>query len=140
MDIKLGDETLRNVEIPLLWGSRVVSQDREGRLSVVDLSEGIKVEIIGDRPVAGVPIVAKGHGFDVFLDGRLLYHYDPEQKKLFGIDLDLPDCQIGTHFVRVGANTFGSNKVSGSEIGIVVTSTATWIGAQIPQELRPLVA
>ena len=140
MDIKLGDQILRDVQIPLLWGSRVVSQDRQGRLSVVDLSEGIKIEIIGDQPVPGVPIAASGQGFDVLLDGKPLYHYDPSQKMLSGIDIHLPNCQIGSHFVRVGANTFGSNSVTGFGIGIVVTQTATWIGGAIPQELRPLVA
>lgn len=140
MDIRLGGQVLRDVEIPLLWGSRVVSQDREGCLSVVDLSQGVKIEIIGDRPVPGVPIVANGHGFDVLVDDKLLYHYDPEQKMLVSIDLDLPSCQVGIHFVRVGENTFESNLVSGFGIGIVVTPTATWIGAPIPQELLPLVA
>jgi hypothetical protein len=140
MDIRLGDQVLRDVEIPLLWGSRVISQDREGRLSVVDLSQGVKIEIIGDRPVPGMPIVANEHGFDVLVDGEPLYHYDPEQKMLVSIGLDLPSCQVGTHFVRVGANTFEGNTVSGFGIGIVVTSTATWMGAPMPQELQLLVA
>ena len=140
MNIKLGDQILRDVHIPLLWGSRAIWQDREGRLSVVDLSEGIKIEIIGDRPVPGVPVVEDGHGFDVLLDGKSLYHYDPEQKILTGIDLDLPDCQIGSRFVRVGANAFGNNRVDDSGIGVVVTSTATWIGAPLPLDLQRLVA
>ena len=140
MNIKLGDQILRDVQIPLLWGSRVVSQDRQGRLSVVDVSEGLKIEIIGDRPVPGVPVAEKGRGFDVLMDDKPLYHYDPNQKILSGIDINLPSCQIGSHFVRVGANTFGSNGVTGSGIGIVVTQAATWIGGAIPQELRALVA
>ena len=92
MNIRLGDQVLRDVQIPLLWGSRAISQDRQGQLSVVDLSEGIKIEIIGDQPVPGVPTVPNGHGFDVLADGKPLYHYDPDQKKLKSIDLDLPDC------------------------------------------------
>ena len=140
MDIRLGGQVLRDVEIPLLWGSRVVSQDHQGRLSVVDLSQGVKIEIIGDRPVPGMSIAVKAPGFDVLVDGKPLYHYDPEQKMLVSIDLDLPSCQVGTHFVRVGANTFEGNSISGFGVGIVVTPTATWIGAQIPQELRLLVA
>lgn len=136
MDIRLGGQVLRDVEIPLLWGSRVVSQDHQGRLSVVDLSQGVKIEIIGDRPVPGMPVAIKGHGFDVLMDGKPLYHYDPEQKMLVSIDLDLPDCQVGPDFVRVGENTFESNTVNGFGIGIVVTPTATWIGGQVPQELH----
>ena len=140
MNIKLGDKVVRDVQIPLLWGSRAVSQDRNGRLSIVDLSEGAKIEIAGDRPVPGVPIVKNGHGFDVLLDGKPLYHYDPDQKTLISIDLGLPDCQVGSRFVRVGANTFGSNGGTDSGIGIVVTTTATWIGGSLPQALQPCVA
>jgi hypothetical protein len=58
MDIRLGENTFVDVQIPLLWGSRAISQDRDGRLSVVDLSEGtIKVEIIGDKPVRCTTII-----------------------------------------------------------------------------------
>ena len=140
MNIKLGDQILRDVQIPLLWGSRAVSQDRQGRLSVVDLSEGVRIEILGDKPVPGVPIVENERGFDVLVDGRPLYHYDPDQKMLTGIELDLPDCQVGSRFVRVGANTFGSGGVTGFGIGIVVTATATWLGASLPRDLQGLVA
>jgi hypothetical protein len=141
MDIKLGDNAFVDVQIPLLWGSRAISQDRNGRLSVIDLSGGaIKVEIIGDEPVPGVPIAQKRNGFDVLFEGKPLYHYDPEEKTLIGIELDLPDCQVGQQFVRVGENTFGNNTVMGSGIGIVVTATATWLGGPLPAQLQPLVA
>jgi hypothetical protein len=140
MDIRLGDQILRDVQIPLLWGTRAVSQDRQGCLSVVDLSEGVKIEILGDKPGPGVPVVEKERGFDVLVDGKPLYHYDPDQKILISIDLDLPDCQVGRQFVRVGANTFGSGEVTGFGVGIVVTTTATWLGAPLPRDLQGLVA
>lgn len=140
MDIQLGEHLLRDVQIPLLWGSRAISQDQQGHLSVVDLSEGVKIEIIGDEPVPGLPIVQNGHGFDVLVDGEPLYHYDSEQKILKSIDLELPNCQIGNKFVRIGANTFDSNSVAGAGIGIVVTKNMTWIGAPLPRELELLVA
>ena len=140
MDIRLGGQLFRDVQIPLLWGSRAISQDRQGRLSVVDLSEGVKIEIIGDEPVPGLPIVPNEHGFDVLVDGKPSYHYDPEQKKFTSIDLGLPDCQIGQKFVRIGANTFDSNSVIGVGIGVVVTQSKTWIGAPLPHELELLVA
>jgi hypothetical protein len=140
VDIVLGDQVLRDVQIPLLWGSRAISQDRNGHLTVIELSEGVEIEIIGDQPVPGVQTIADEYGFDIVQKGKPLYHYDPEQKTLSALNLDLPDCQVGSHFVRVGANTFENNAVASAGVGIVVTSTATWIGAQIPEKLRPLVA
>jgi hypothetical protein len=140
VDIQLGEQVLRNVQIPLLWGSRAISQDRQGHLSVVDLSEGIRVEILDDRPVPDLPIARNGHGFDVLLDGKPLYHYDPEEKTLASAELGLPECQVSRRFVRVGANRFGINSVIGSGIGIVVTPAETSIGAPIPKLLQLVIA
>jgi hypothetical protein len=140
MDIRLGKLVLRDVQIPLLWGSRAISQDRDGHLTVMDMSQGVEIEIMGDRPVPGVQTVAGEHGFDVLRKGKPLYHYDPEQKTLSSIDLDLPDCQVGQRFVRVGATTFGANTITGFEAAIMVTADATWVGAPLPPKLQRLLA
>ena len=141
MDVKLGRLVLRDVQIPLLWGTRVIYQDPRGCLTVVDLSQSkIKIEIIGDKPVAGLAIVQTGDGFAVLSDGRPLYHYDPEHKTLTSIGLGLPNCQIDLQFVRVGTHTFGANTICGVRAGVIVSKELIGLGAHIPPQLAPLVA
>jgi len=140
VDIRLGENTFVDVQIPLLWGSRAISQDRNGCLSVVDLSEGaIKVEIIGDKPVPGVPCMATGGGYDVLSDGDPLYHYNPVSKTLTSISLGLPTCQVGPGYVRVGGSLFSGNMMMGTGVGIAVTENGTQIGASLPPVLEALV-
>ena len=65
MNLKMGSQVFRNVQIPLLWGTRVVVQDEEGRLSVIDLAgDTAKIEILGDKPAPGVAFLPT-------IDGRI---------------------------------------------------------------------
>lgn len=51
MNMRMGSHTYIDVQIPLLWGTRAVVQDRLGRVSVFDLSgDSAVVEILEDEP------------------------------------------------------------------------------------------
>jgi hypothetical protein len=141
VDIKLGEQTFVDVQIPLLWGTRAISQDRNGCLSVVDLSGGtIKIEIIGDRPVPGVPSVPSDDGFEILSNGKPAYRYNPEEKTLTSLSLGLPECQVGQGYIRVGPSVFEGNVVAGFGVGIIVTESSVTIGAPLPPGLEELAA
>ena len=55
-------------------------------------------------------------------DGRELYSYNPKEKLLSSITLDLPDVQISDEVTRIGTNSFSRNRISGYGVGIAVRS------------------
>ena len=142
MNLKMGSQTLTDVQIPLLWGSRAVVQDQQGRLSVTDLSSGtFKPEIINDKPAPGVPnrSLPGGDAFEILSQGKPIYSYDPGEKMLTSIDLGLPDCQIGCEQIRVGSVVFSGNTLVGCGVGIAVTEGGIAVGAPLPPSLAELV-
>jgi hypothetical protein len=142
MDLRMGSQTLTDVQIPLLWGSRAVAQDPQGRLSVTDLSSGIfKPEIINDRPAPGVSSqsLPGGDAFEILSQGEPIYSYDPGEKTLTSIDLGLPDCQITLEQIRVGSAVFSGNTLVGCGVGIAVTEDGVAVGAPLPPSLAELV-
>jgi hypothetical protein len=140
MNIQMGGQLLRNVEIPLLWGERAVVQDRNGRLSIIDLSgEAARPEILGDEPAPGVTFRPSVEGFNILKDGVAVYSYNPNEKQLTSITLDLPECHITPTGTRVGNNEFSGNVISGFGVGIAVTKRGIAMGAPLPRNLAKLV-
>ena len=140
MNLKIGMWTFTKVQIPLLWGSRVVLDDREGRISVVDLSgDTATVEIIGDRPAFGVDISMDLDSLTILCEGSGLYRYTIEQKLLSSLDLGLPDCQIGRNWIRVACNAFLGTTMS--RLGTITAITKDGIveGASLPPELSEFI-
>jgi len=140
MNLQMGGQIFRDVQVPLLWGSRAVLQDKLGRLSLIDISgETAKLEIIGDKPAPGIEFVPVIEGFKIFDSGRPLYVYNPKEKILSSIDLGLPDCQIGQWEIRVGSNVISGNVVEGFGVGIAVMKDGIAMGAPLPPSLAKLV-
>ncbi|MDD1748640.1 MAG: hypothetical protein LUO89_02080 [Methanothrix sp.] len=136
MNIQMGGQVFTNVQIPLLWGSRAVVQDAQGRLSIIDLSGSrARLEIVGDKPAPGIEFRPQLEGYEILDHKNPLYNYNPSEKLLKSISLGLPDCQVGPNAIRVGTNMFSGNIVSGYGVGIVVTDKGIGMGAPIPKAL-----
>lgn len=140
MNIRMGGQTFNDVQIPLLWGSRAIIQDKQGYLSVIDLSgDTAKLEIVGDKPAPEVEFKPIIEGFEILDSGNSIYSYNPEEKLLCSINLELPDCQISQWEIRVGTNVFSGNVVAGFGVGIAVTKDGISMGAPLPSNLAKLV-
>ena len=141
MDLLMGSQVFDNVTVPLLWGTRAVLQDKKARLSVIDLSgPEARVEILGDKPAPGIEFRPISGGiFEILENAAPLYAFDPQQKKLRGVSLRLPECEIGKTMTRIGTNTIQNNMVSGFGVGIWVKSDGGMaIGAPLPPGLAKL--
>lgn len=135
----MGSQVFKDVEIPLLWGTRAVIQDKEHRISVLELSgTTAKLEIVGDRPAPNVEFLPTVGGFQILQDGRPLYIYSVQDKTLTAIELNLPECQITSQSIRIGASIFSGNVISGFGVGIAVTERGVAMGAPFPEKLAKL--
>lgn len=140
MNLRMGGQVFQDVQIPLLWGERAVIQDRQGRLSVIDLSgEEARLEVLADEPAPGIAFRPRIDGIVILSDETELYHYDPREKLLTGITLELPECQISPWATRVGSNQFMGNVFSGFGVGIAVTKDGIALGTPVPPRLAKLV-
>lgn len=140
MNINLGGQVFIGIQIPLLWGTRAILQDKERRLSVIDLSEiEAKIEILGDKPANGMEYSLNIDGFTIHKNGMGLYKYNPSDKLITGITLNLPECKITPSEIRVGSSIFSGNMVVGYGIGIFVTENGMGMGAPLPPNLAKLV-
>lgn len=140
MNLKMGNQVFHNVQIPLLWGTRAILQDQQGRLSVVDLAgDKAKLEIVGDEPAPGIEFLPTVDGYKILSKREGLYIYSPRHKTLTSISLDLPECQIGPWETRVGSNILSGNTFTGHGVGIAVTKNGMAIGAPLPKGLADLV-
>lgn len=139
MKLTMGSQTFADVQVPILWGTRAVIQDKGARLSVIDLSGSTpKLEILGDKPAKGVEFLPTSDGFNILMDGEGLYSYNPDQKLLTSISLGLPNCRISESQIQVGSNTFSYNTIAGFEVGILVTKDHISLGAALPPDLTRL--
>jgi hypothetical protein len=136
----MGNQTFRDVAIPLLWGSRAVLQDKSGRLSVIDLTGDVaRLEVLADRPAPGLTFYPRIEGFTILSsDGTELYDYLPEEKRLASRSLGLPDCQVLKDKIIVGGSTFMSNSIVSSGVGIAVTPSGFSVGGPLPHSLARL--
>lgn len=139
MDLKMGGQTFRDVKIPLLWGSRAVLTDKDGRVSVIDLGgDRPRLEILGDKCAPGVEFVPTVDGFSVLSEDKALYSYNPVEKTLTSTGLGLPECQIGRREIRVGSAHVTSSTFEGTQVGIAVTKDGIAMGAPLPLGLAKL--
>ena len=79
-------------------------------------------------------------GFAVLsADRKKLYSYSPSQKRLTSERWNLPECQILGDSIVVGTNTFSSNMVAGSGVGIAIREGGVIaMGAPLPGGLAQL--
>ncbi len=139
MNLRMGSQIFRDVQIPLLWGKRAVIQDKKNRLSVIDLSQDIaKLEIVGDEPAPGIAFEPSFSGFKILKEGSPLYLYDPTEKRLESISLNLPECQITPFEIRIGNSRFSGNSIVGFGVGLAVTPDNISLGAPVPHGLAEL--
>ncbi|WP_456427719.1 hypothetical protein [Rhodocaloribacter sp.] len=137
MNIRIGSNDFIGVDVPLLWGTRAVLQDKQGRISVIDLAgEEARIEILGDKPAPGVEFLPTSSGFEILHDGEPLYNYNADEKLLSSLGVgSLPDCQVLRNGVVVGTNRFMGNMVSGYGVGIAVDEKSISMGAPLPDKL-----
>lgn len=144
MNLDMGSHRFRDVEVPLLWGSRAVIQDKAGRLSVIDLSgDKARLEVVGDKAAPGVRYSPHLGGSFAVLSARKeeLYSYSPEEKRLTTTRWNLPDCQILHDRILVGASTFGSNMIRNYGVGIRISEDGSIaLGTPLPPGLAELTA
>lgn len=139
MNLNMGSQVFRNVEIPLLWGKRAVLQDEKGRISVISLEGSeAEIEILGDKPAPGIKYELVKGGFKIYSDGTELYVFYPDRRIISGLSVKLPECEIGTTETRIGTNVFSGNMVSGYGVGIVVDERGIGMGAPLPPGLAKL--
>jgi hypothetical protein len=139
MNISMGSQVYRDVQIPLLWGERAIIVDKHGRLSIIDLSgERAHVEVLADEPAPGVSFRPGLDGF-VILEGDLeLYSYDSGEKTISDRGLGLPDVQISHSGTRVGTNWFAGNVLVGSGVGLSVSRDGISLATPLPPKLARL--
>lgn len=139
MNLKMGSQVFMNVQIPLLWGTRAVVQDEEGRLSVINLvGDTAKLEILGDKPAPGVAFLPTIDGHTILYNDKQLYTYNPKEKTLTSINLGLPECQIKPWEIRVGSSVFSGNTLVGFGVGIAVRESGIALGSPLPPGLAKL--
>lgn len=95
MNLSIGGQEFRDVEIPLLWGERAVLQDLQGRMSVIYLGGKSAIpEIIGDVPSPEVEFLPTANGYKILRDGAPVYSLDIENKILRGISLIFQNAKL----------------------------------------------
>jgi hypothetical protein len=139
MNIRMGSQVYRDVQIPLLWGERAIIVDELGRLSVIDLSgERAQVEVLSDEPAPGIGFRPLLDGIVILKDGTELYSYNPSEKAISSLSLGLPDIQISVGGTRVGTNWFSGNVFVGSGVGLSVSKDGISLAAPLPSKLARL--
>jgi hypothetical protein len=140
MDLEMGSHTFDDVTIPVLWGTRALLQDKEGRMSVVDLAgSAARLEVLAGGPAPDVRYTPTFDGFTILSDDGLeLYTCAPTEGRITGLAVALPEIEITSHQIRVGTNTFSNSSVSGYGVGIAVTEDGIALGAPLPPDLARL--
>ena len=72
MNLNMGFQVFKNVQIPLLWGKRAVLEDKKDRISIISLerTEAI-IEVLGDKPAPNIQYELIEDGFKIIIDGSL---------------------------------------------------------------------
>ncbi len=66
MNLQMGSQRFVDVEIPLLWGTRAVVQDRDNHLSVINLDgPKARLEILADKPAPKARFTPTFDGFTI---------------------------------------------------------------------------
>lgn len=136
----MGSHVFIDVEVPVLWGTRAILQDLQGRLSVIDLAGDSAIpEVIGGEPAPSIEFAPTSSGFKVIRRGQILYVFSKADNSLTSIALGLPPLQIQEDQIRVGSNLFQGNIVAGSGVGFAVTEDGVAMGTSLPKKLAELV-
>jgi len=140
VNLSMGSQDFKDVEIPVLWGTRAIVQDPKGRISVIDLAgDQARPEVLADDPAEDIKYAPRMAGFVIMSDdGEELYVYIKSEKQLTSISLNLPDLVVKSDVTRVGTNIFQGNSMSGFGVGIAVTPDGISKGAQLPPGLAKL--
>jgi len=140
MNLKMGSQIFRNVQIPLLWGKRAIVEDSENKLSIISLEgKEAKVEILADTPAPMIEYEIIEDGFKILSEGKGLYIFSPKRRTITGVCLKLPECEISDGGIRIGSNSFSHNTVMGEGVGIVVDEMGgVGLGGPIPANLAVL--
>jgi hypothetical protein len=140
MDLTIGDLELKDVGIPVIWGSRAIAQGSDRRLSVINLSSTPeRLEILADQPAPGVNFVPILGGFRILAFREGGYDYNKNERTLTSPGGELPDCQIDDQYVRVGTEVFPKSTDYLTDAILTVSSNNVGITTQIPHGLRKLV-
>src|ERR1700686_782038 len=103
MNLQMGSHVFLSVEVPVLWGTRAILQDPQGRLTIIDLAgERARVEVLDDEPAQGIPFAPRVDGFVLLApEGTELYKVNPTAKSISGISLELPPVTIAGDAIRI---------------------------------------
>lgn len=139
MDFQFGSQTFRNVQIPILWGTRAILAHQTGALSIINIAgETAKLEVIGDSPSNDVEYSEKEDGFVIYDNDQQAYFYSPARKLIRDLKGELPECELKGDHVRIGTNKIGNSMVTGFQVGIGVSSDGFFIGGPLPKGLAEL--
>lgn len=140
MNINIGGQLFLSVQIPILWGTRAILQDKEKRTSVIDLSgDEAKLEILGNKPAPGIEYSLNIDGFTILRNGTELYKFNPIDTLLTSITLNIPDCQVTPWEIKIGSSSFSNNFVGGAGVGIFVSERGIGMGGPLPSNLARLI-
>ena len=139
MNLRMGRRVLMNVQIPLLWGERAIIQDKQNRISIIDLSgDKARVEVLADEPAPGVSFLPLIDGIEILDDGVALYIYNPLEKTVSSLSLGLPEVHISAEGIRIGSNLFSGKFITGSGVGMAVRNEGISLGGPLPSKLAKL--
>jgi hypothetical protein len=139
MDFQFGSQTFRNVQVPILWGTRAILSHPTGVLSIINIGgETAKLEVIGDSPSNDVEYSEKEDGFVIYDNDQQVYFYSPARKLIRDMKGELPECELKSDHVRIGTNKIGNSMVSGFQVGIGVSSKGFFVGGPLPKGLAEL--
>ena len=120
----------------MLWGSRLILQEPDGRLAVLNLDPGAaRLEVLRNQPAPGMGFVPLRYGFRIIASAS---HYDvyPQEGLFFNSSVSaLPDVQIDQFYIRVGSQLFPN--VGGYDGQPVIRVTPEGVGMG---DLSPLTA
>ena len=139
MDFRLGNQTFRGVQIPLLWGTRAILSHSSGSLSIIDLGGETAIpEVISNEPWHQIEYSEKEDGFVIYRNDVQAYFYSPDRKLFKDLSGSLPECEITDEFTRIGTNKISGGMVSGFGVGVGVTENGFFMGGPIPPGLAEL--
>ena len=140
MNLRMGTQSFLNVTIPVLWGTRAILQDSQGKLSIIDLSgDEARLEIISGSPAPGIDFRPIPDGVAILADDKEVYSFDPNRGLLQSESLGLPPCHITPSGTMVGSNSFMGNVVQGFGVGLKITQEGIAMGAPVPDDLAELI-
>ncbi|MYN45295.1 hypothetical protein GTP23_09490 [Pseudoduganella sp. FT93W] len=139
MNVSFGGQIFRQVQVPLLWGSRAVIGHPGGEFSVIDLSGVVaRIEIVKNIPAPNIDYTEREDGVVIFKDLAESFFFSAPRGVFKDISGVLPDCEVYGDHIRVGNSNIRSAMISGFPVGIGVTESGLFLGGPLPQNLAAL--